>query len=392
MASKFLVPLHLANLTNTPSTNAGTGFVKVYLLNNYLKYLSSTGAETDVVLSRPLEGYANAASASAVLSTDTVLSAFGKLQKSLSSLNLTGAVSGTAAYVSGTLTINTTLNALTITLGADTNGDYVETISAGTGLSVTGGTGEGSDPVIGIAGASGFGSGRFTYWDGTNSQLATGPMSTDGTDVTINGNLTVNGTTTTINSETVLIADNIIVLNSNVTGTPSENAGIEIERGTSSNVQIRWNEATDKWQLTEDGVNYYDITTSATASNVSAGSGLTAVTVGANVTISHSDTSSLANTSNSGTTVLQNVTVDTFGHLTGVTSVALKYLKTIGDGVNTVHSVTHNKNETFVVVQVYETGAPNEQIDCEISIVDANNIQLTFAVIPTLNQYTVVVI
>lgn len=65
----------------------------------------------------------------------------------------------------------------------------------------------------------------------------------------VTGNLTVSGTTTTVDSETVTIADNVILLNSNVTGTPSENGGIEIERGTSSNKSFIWNETSDKWSV-----------------------------------------------------------------------------------------------------------------------------------------------
>jgi len=67
--------------------------------------------------------------------------------------------------------------------------------------------------------------------------------------LTIGGNLTVNGTTTTVNSETVSIADNIIVLNSDVTGSPSANAGIEVERGTSTNASVLWDETADKWKV-----------------------------------------------------------------------------------------------------------------------------------------------
>ena len=80
-----------------------------------------------------------------------------------------------------------------------------------------------------------------------------------GGNVTITGDLTVNGTTTTVNSNTVNIGDNIIVLNSDETGTPSQNGGIEIERGTSTNVSLRFNETTDKWQFTNDGTTYSDI-------------------------------------------------------------------------------------------------------------------------------------
>jgi len=74
----------------------------------------------------------------------------------------------------------------------------------------------------------------------------------------ITGNLTVNGTTTSVNSNTVNIGDNTIVLNSDETGTPSQNAGIEIERGTATNVNLLWNESTDKWTVS-DGSNSYNI-------------------------------------------------------------------------------------------------------------------------------------
>ena len=76
----------------------------------------------------------------------------------------------------------------------------------------------------------------------------------------VGGNLTVSGTTTTVNSETISLADNIIDLNSNfTTGSPTENAGIKIKRGDSSDVQIRWNESTDKWEFTNDGTNYSSV-------------------------------------------------------------------------------------------------------------------------------------
>jgi hypothetical protein len=65
--------------------------------------------------------------------------------------------------------------------------------------------------------------------------------------VIISGNLTVSGTTTTVNSNTVNIGDNVIVLNSDETGTPSQNGGLEIERGTSTNATILWDEGNDYW-------------------------------------------------------------------------------------------------------------------------------------------------
>lgn len=79
--------------------------------------------------------------------------------------------------------------------------------------------------------------------------------------VTVSGNLIVSGTTTSINTETLTVDDNIVILNNNVTGSPTENAGIEVERGTSTNVLIRWNETADKWQFTNDGSTYTDLGT-----------------------------------------------------------------------------------------------------------------------------------
>jgi len=68
-------------------------------------------------------------------------------------------------------------------------------------------------------------------------------------DLVVSGDLTVSGTTTTLNTETLTVDDNIIVLNNNVTGTPSENAGIEVERGSSTNKTLIWNETDDKWTV-----------------------------------------------------------------------------------------------------------------------------------------------
>ena len=94
--------------------------------------------------------------------------------------------------------------------------------------------------------------------------------------LTVTGNLTISGTTTTINTETLNIADNIIALNSNYTGsTPTENAGIEINRGTLANAILQWNEASDYWEIASGGTTGRILTTGDEGS----GSGLDADTV-----------------------------------------------------------------------------------------------------------------
>lgn len=101
---------------------------------------------------------------------------------------------------------------------------------------------------------SGESSGELLKWNGSawvNSDTVE--------NLIVSGDLTVNGTTTTINTENLLVEDNVIVLNNGSTATPSFNAGIEVERGNFANVQIRWNETTDKWQFTNDGTTYKDL-------------------------------------------------------------------------------------------------------------------------------------
>lgn len=97
-------------------------------------------------------------------------------------------------------------------------------------------------------------SGQLLKWNGSawvNSDTVQ--------NLTVSGDLTVNGTTTTISTTELLIEDNLIVLNTGSAATPSYNAGIEVERGNFTNVQIRWNESTDKWQFTNDGTTYKDL-------------------------------------------------------------------------------------------------------------------------------------
>jgi hypothetical protein len=113
----------------------------------------------------------------------------------------------------------------------------------GTGVTITNNTGETATPTIAIGQAV-----------GTTSNVTFN-------DVIVSGNLTVSGTTTTVNTETLTVNDNIIVLNNNAADTPTENAGIEVERGLSTNVVLRWNEATDRWSFTNDGTNYHNIPT-----------------------------------------------------------------------------------------------------------------------------------
>ena len=68
-------------------------------------------------------------------------------------------------------------------------------------------------------------------------------------DAVVQGDLTVSGNVTTTLSETVNIEDNTIVLNSNETGAPTQDGGIEVNRGTSDNATVLWNETSDAFEM-----------------------------------------------------------------------------------------------------------------------------------------------
>ena len=64
--------------------------------------------------------------------------------------------------------------------------------------------------------------------------------------LTVTGNLTTNGSSVTNSSTNTTIEDALIELGTGTSGSPSTDAGIVIERGTSDNVFIGWDESADK--------------------------------------------------------------------------------------------------------------------------------------------------
>ena len=196
--------------------------------------------------------------------------------------------SGYALLASPTFTGTVVLPDNTVALGTKTTGDYVATITGGTGVSSTAATtGEGTTHSLSIgqavattdnvtfagvtADAIKVGVTAANEIDTTSGGLtidSAGGTVTIDDNLTVTGNLTVSGSTTSVNTETLTVDDNIIVLNNNVTSAPTENAGIEVERGSSTNVVLRWNETSDKWELTNDGTTFADIATESYAASL----------------------------------------------------------------------------------------------------------------------------
>ena len=88
-------------------------------------------------------------------------------------------------------------------------------------------------------------SGNYTINAGAND------INLTASDVVITGNLAVTGSTSTITTTNTTITDNVIILNKDESGAgvTAGTAGIEIERGSATNVSVVWNESTDKFNL-----------------------------------------------------------------------------------------------------------------------------------------------
>lgn len=170
---------------------------------------------------------------------------------------------------------------------------------------------------------------------------------------TVPGNLTVSGDTTTLNTATLLVEDNLIILNSNVTTTPSLDAGIEIERGTYTNASLYWNETANGWYVATPG-------DSGSAATVTA--------------------LSLAGHTHST------------GDITGLSDYTKKYTTTIGDGAAQTFTVTHSLSTRAVTVSVYETGSPYAEVEVEVLHTSTSVVTINTNSVPTSGQYTVVVV
>jgi hypothetical protein len=223
-------------------------------------------------------------------------------------ITLSGDVTGSATMTNlGDVTISTTIEPNSVALGTDTTGSYVSTISGTAGeITVSGSGSESAAVTIGLP----------------DDVTVAGNL-------TVNGNLDVQGSINSISTTEVNIVDNKVVLNTNVTGAPSADAGLKVNRGTSADVEILWNETADQWTLTNDGTNYHEITR--------------------------------------------------------------KYKTTLNTSA-TSYTVDHNLGTKDVVVSIYEVASPFAEILTDVEHTSDTAVTLKFAVAPASGEYRVVVI
>jgi len=256
------------------SGNFSAGTITAALAGN-----ATTATELATARTITIDGDVDASAASFDGSSDITLTTV------LDTVNSTVGAFGSASLVpiitvngKGLVTSVTTAAISTSwTIAADAGA--ANAIDGGETLTVSGGTGvitTASDNAVSIA----IGQDVATTSNVTFNNVAVdGTLTSDDIQATtltasghviVTGDLTVNGTTTTVNSTAVALGDNIITLNSGLGAgvAPTANAGFEINRGSSTDVSLVWNETSNYWQLTEDGSSFSKI---MTAGNFAAG-------------------------------------------------------------------------------------------------------------------------
>lgn len=331
----------------------------------------------------------------------------------------------------------------TIALGTDTTGNYVNDITAGTGVTVTHTPAEGSSPTVAIGQAVGtsdsptfagltINGASVTFEGATANDFETTITVTDPTDdrtitvpnvsgtiittgnlssitsvgtlssLTISGDLTVNGTTTTVNSTTVTVDDKNLELGS--TASPSDagadGGGITL-KGTTDKT-FNWVDSTDAWTSSEhlnlaSGKSYY-INGTQVLSSSTLGSGVTSsslTSVGTITTgtwngtdIAVADGGTGASTASDARTNLASTTAGTTGTPV-LARVAAQGSAAHSSGTSTT-VVTHNFGTKDVIVQVYEA-ATDATVIADVVRTDTNTVTVTILGSVSANAYRIVV-
>ena len=327
-------------------------------------------------------------------------------------ISLGGSLSGSVSF-DGTsdVTITADIVADAVALGSDTTGDYVASVSgSGDGISVTG-TGEGASVTIENTGVTSVSGTANQVTVSASTGLVTIGLPDDvtiGGDLTVTGDLTVSGSVTTLNTETLLVEDNQVTLNSNVTGTPSVNAGIEIERGDLTNAELIWDENLDSWRAGLSGSvttisleGHTHVASDVTDFNSAVDDEIDAYLVGSDsISVTSGSIDATLAASASFLTKVGGLAVDKSSLETALVSDGFPKKYAEGNGSLTssggvcTWTVTHNLGTKDVTVQVYEVAADYAQVEVDVQHTSTSTITVKINSGATIaaDTYRVVVI
>ena len=285
----------------------------------------------------------------------------------------------TAADTSGNAASATVLETARAINGVDFDGSQAITITAaGSTLSDTvpiakGGTGQitaaaAADALLNVSQG-----GALAIGDGSDT-------------ITIAGNLTVTGDTTYSNETIQIVEDNKLAFRA---GDDNDHEIHLTAVDATADRTITLPNSTGTVALTSD---ISDSTITITAGDGLVTGGTFTLNGGATeITIDHEDTSSQASVDNSGRTYIQDITLDTYGHVTGISSATETVVNTdnqlataaslidvsamAGNSNATVNHALGSKN---LIVQLYDTTS-GLMVFADVDHVDTNNVKITFA-------------
>lgn len=397
-----------------------------------IRDVQGTPGEVDVVVSNEIATVSLPANVSANITGSASTAAALQTGRTIA---LEGDVVGSVVFDgSASVSINTAIQPNSVALGTDTTGNYVQIITGTTNQVNVSGSGvesasvslslpqdihTGASPTfagatldniqVGVSGAN-----EIDTSTGNLVIDSAGGTVTVDDNLVINGDLTVNGTVTTVNTETINLADNIILFNSNLpaSASPTENAGIEINRGNEANVTLRWNETSNTWEATRDGTNYYTIMLEGdtiTPADITGFDEQVEDVVGGMVSgspsiqVTYTDNGASAGTLSIDTILLTasaSYLTSSAGLAVDISAIESKLVTdsftkkvstNVGNSSGTSFAITHNLGTRDVQVQVYDN-ATYDTVECDVVRTDTNNVTVSFSIAPTTNAYRVVII
>lgn len=355
------------DVTGTANVDPATGIISV-----------ATTIDADFATDTEAQGYANTAESNANSYTDTEINALTTDDIEEGSINL---------YFTNQRALDATASAYDPAGSAaqalsDAN-DYTDTAIGGVVASVTGTTGEievsgtANDVIIGLPD------------DVTIAGI-----------LTVTGDLNVEGNLNAVNRTEINLEDNTIVLNTGATGTPSVNAGIQVERGDDTNASLLWNETTNEWELgllgSETAISiegHTHVAADVTDFDDAVGNKIDSYLTGSDsISISSGaiDTT-LATTSyltKTGGLAVDKSTLESALVTDGFTK---KYAVNVGDETNTSFAITHGLGSRDVQVQVYDN-ATYDTVEVDVVRTSSSVVTISFNVAPDTDAYRVVIV
>ena len=227
--------------------------------------------------------------------------------------------------------------------------------------------------------------GNKTIFDTVGANTLT--MGAADTTITIPGNLKVTGDTTYSNETIQIVTDNTISFEGS---TPDAHEIHLTGADATADRTITLPDTTGTVALTSD-IGNGTITITAGNALTTGGTFTTNASGNSTITLHHEDTSSQASVDNSGRTYIQDITLDTYGHITSLTSATETVVDTntqlatasakvdvsAMDGDN-VASFTHSLASKNLIVQLYDETS-GQIVHADVDHTSTNAISITFA-------------